>query len=420
VATFVSDVTIPDNSVIAPGQTFDKTWRMRNRGTCTWGAGYTFAFESGQAMTTNTSIQVPTTAPVATADLTVPMTAPTTTGPVQGFWQLRNPSGTPFGPRVWVLAQVSGGPAPAPPAGPTSAPCTDVATFVADVTIPDNAVVAPGQTFNKTWRLRNRGTCNWGDGYTFVFESGQAMTNITSMPVPATAPNATADLTVPMTAPTTTGPVQGFWQLRSPAGTVFGPRVWVLIQVGSGPAAAPPLAPGGQGQPAAAPPLVPTGVNLDDPARAFRIGSAVPTLAPGRAYWVLFSYDNAEEALPRPTVTVQLLNGASNGLTFDVHSPETVTGDWSGNVPIGRGTTEVLTNCREGDVNIGKCTTGNLSWTGGFGLSGTYYVRVINPTNSTVTPQLVFSGPGLTQCLPGREGSSPAMNQNLPFARVQC
>jgi hypothetical protein len=46
---------------------------------------------------------------------------------------------------------------------PTSTPegCTDIAAFVADVTIPDNTVMAPNQPFTKTWRLRNDGTCTW-------------------------------------------------------------------------------------------------------------------------------------------------------------------------------------------------------------------------------------------------------------------
>ena len=37
--------------------------------------------------------------------------------------------------------------------------CSNLATFVADVTIPDHANVGAGQSFVKTWRLRNTGTC---------------------------------------------------------------------------------------------------------------------------------------------------------------------------------------------------------------------------------------------------------------------
>ncbi len=298
---------------------------------------------------------------------------------------------------------------PAPGGATTPAPgaaCTNVGTFVSDVTVPDNSVVAPGQSFTKTWRIRNRGTCTWDGGYTLGFVSGQAMTTQASVPVPATAPGATADVSIPMTAPTTTGKVQGFWQLRSPNGVRFGPSVWVLINVGSGPAQAPAL--------------VPSGTNLDDPARARSFGSAIQSIPAGSAQWYEFAYDNADNALPRPTVTVVLLNGVTNGLTFEVYSPETLVGNWFDNKPVGRGTTEILTNCKEGDVNVGACTTNNLSWNGGFGLSGTYFVRVINDTGAAVAPQLIISGPGLSQCRGGNQASTPVTNPNGPFAQIRC
>src|SRR3990170_4187565 len=47
---FVSDVTVPDGTSFEPGTVFRKTWRIRNSGTCTWDAGYRFAFLSGDRM----------------------------------------------------------------------------------------------------------------------------------------------------------------------------------------------------------------------------------------------------------------------------------------------------------------------------------------------------------------------------------
>ncbi len=37
---FVNDVSVPDGSVLSPGQSFTKTWLVRNTGTSTWGANY--------------------------------------------------------------------------------------------------------------------------------------------------------------------------------------------------------------------------------------------------------------------------------------------------------------------------------------------------------------------------------------------
>ncbi|MCL4396344.1 MAG: NBR1-Ig-like domain-containing protein [Chloroflexi bacterium] len=303
-------------------------------------------------------------------------------------------------------------------------PCTAAATFVSDVTIPDNTVVTPGQTLTKTWRMRNAGTCTWGPGYTLAFLFGQALTSNTSVPVPVTAPGATADLSVPMTAPTTAGTVQGFWELRSPSGLFFAPPVWVRMRVASGaPAPAPTLAPGlsPASGPAQAPALVAAGTNLDDPARAMNFGTPIPSLSSGTAEWFLFNYDNGGNALPRPFVTILLLNGVTNGLGFEVYTPESVAGGWTNNKPVGRGTTEIIANCNQGGVNAGTCQTNNLSWTGGFGLNGTYYVRVVNNTGSTIVPQLIIGGPGLAQCAGAGQSSIPAnTTPGQPFAQVQC
>ncbi len=78
--TFVSDVTIPDETVISPGQSFIKTWRLRNSGSTTW-SGYNLAFVGGMQMGAPFSVSVPMTPSGATVDISVPMTAPTDRGP---------------------------------------------------------------------------------------------------------------------------------------------------------------------------------------------------------------------------------------------------------------------------------------------------------------------------------------------------
>lgn len=134
----------------------------------------------------------------------------------------------------------SPGPAvPTVPAAPTT-PCTNGATFVADVTVPDNTTIAAGETFIKIWRLHNGGTCTWGSGYQLVFKDGEAMTTLTAVPVPNTAPGATADLQVTMTSPAAAGSYSGRWELRAPSGTAL---TVVTIKINVSGAAAKPTAP---------------------------------------------------------------------------------------------------------------------------------------------------------------------------------
>ena len=125
-------------------------------------------------------------------------------------------------------------------APPVPGACTNNSAFVTDVTVPDGTNFSAGQTYNKIWKLSNTGTCAWGTGYQLVFISGEAMTSSTVVSVPATAPGATADILVPMTAPATAGDHTGSWRMRSADGAIFGQTVVVKITIPGAPPPAPP------------------------------------------------------------------------------------------------------------------------------------------------------------------------------------
>jgi len=89
---FIKDVTIPDGTNFAPGETFTKTWRLKNAGTCTW-SGYTLVFDSGDSMNGTSPITIGTVSPGQEIDLSVNLTAPSTNGSYRGYWRIRNTSG---------------------------------------------------------------------------------------------------------------------------------------------------------------------------------------------------------------------------------------------------------------------------------------------------------------------------------------
>ena len=107
----------------------------------------------------------------------------------------------------------------------------DQADFLSDLTIPDGYFVSPGQTLTKTWRLRNSGTSTWGAGYKLVFVGGEQMEAPKETMVLPTVPNATADLSVIIKAPSSEGEHTGYFQMRNPQGTYFGDKIWVKINV---------------------------------------------------------------------------------------------------------------------------------------------------------------------------------------------
>jgi hypothetical protein len=106
---------------------------------------------------------------------------------------------------------------------PTSASYCDWVSFVKDVSIPDGTTFGPGETFTKTWRLKNRGTCAWTSDYMLVFTGGSSMGGTTAVRLPGyVAPGGTVDVSVTLTAPGTPGRYTGYWSLRNPSGVIFG------------------------------------------------------------------------------------------------------------------------------------------------------------------------------------------------------
>ncbi len=127
---------------------------------------------------------------------------------------------------------------PVPPTKtPIPVPC-NAAQFIADVTIEDDEVMLPDESFYKIWRLKNVGTCTWTTDYDLVFVSGDRMDGDKEVPLTYNvAPGSTIDVAVYLTAPDEKGTYQGFWMLRSGNGSRFGfgayadQAFWVKINV---------------------------------------------------------------------------------------------------------------------------------------------------------------------------------------------
>ncbi len=98
-AAFVSDVTIPDGTLLGGGDAFTKTWRLRNTGSCSWNPSYELIFKEGDAMGGPASQQLTsgTVSPGQTVDISVDLTAPNAEGEYRGDWLIRSEDGIVFG-----------------------------------------------------------------------------------------------------------------------------------------------------------------------------------------------------------------------------------------------------------------------------------------------------------------------------------
>jgi hypothetical protein len=106
-SAYVSDVTIPDGKIIYPGESFTKTWLIKNTGTCTWNKSYAIAFVSGDAMSGKTTTLAASTGPGEQLEVSVVMIAPSAAGNYTGYWKLQNATGSSFGQAVYVQIAVS-------------------------------------------------------------------------------------------------------------------------------------------------------------------------------------------------------------------------------------------------------------------------------------------------------------------------
>ncbi len=153
---YVADLNYDDNNmknppVVAAGQAFQKGWRIRNTGACTWNSGYSLGFVQGNRPGADmggqpTAVQG-TVAPGQTYDMVVNLVAPTAPAVYQGFWQMRNAQGAAFGQRVYVGITVPSSTPPTP--APTQTPSPGI-TFTVDRTD-----IRQGECVTFTWNVTN-------------------------------------------------------------------------------------------------------------------------------------------------------------------------------------------------------------------------------------------------------------------------
>ncbi len=153
----------------------------------------------------------------------------------------RSPQGPP--PDVFIPPPVEeatvvalGTATPQGSARPTpTPPCVNSLTYLEDVTIPDGTVVAPGETLDKQWRVRNSGTCNWDERYRLKLVDGIAMGVEETLPLYPARAGAEAVLRILFTAPDKPGVYISTWQAVDPQGNYFGDPIYIQIRVAESP-----------------------------------------------------------------------------------------------------------------------------------------------------------------------------------------
>jgi len=109
---YIEDLTIPDGTIVAPGETIVKRWSVQNSGTCDWGPDYRLVHISGEGLTGPDEVALYPAVAGSDAVWQVVLQAPMETGTYHSRWQARAPDGTFFGEEVYVVVTVAAGPTP--------------------------------------------------------------------------------------------------------------------------------------------------------------------------------------------------------------------------------------------------------------------------------------------------------------------
>ncbi len=120
-AFFLEDLSIPDGTVVLPGQSLDKRWSVLNSGTCDWGPGYHLVRIGDDPLDGKDEIALYPARAGATAIWQVILNAPLEPGDYLSRWQARTPEGSLFGDEVFLFVSVRE-PTPTPRSEPSPTP----------------------------------------------------------------------------------------------------------------------------------------------------------------------------------------------------------------------------------------------------------------------------------------------------------
>ena len=100
--TFLNDLTIPDGTIVQPGEHLDKRWQVENSGDCNWMSDYRLRLVSGPAMEVPVEQALYPARGGVQAELRMVFTAPEEAGLYRSAWQAYNSQGEAFGDPFFI------------------------------------------------------------------------------------------------------------------------------------------------------------------------------------------------------------------------------------------------------------------------------------------------------------------------------
>ena len=105
--SFLNDITIPDDTTVAPGSPIDKQWLVQNTGTCNWDSTYHLKWIGGDTMSAAEEQALYPARAGTQATLRILFTAPAIEDTYESAWQAAGPDGNVFGDLIFIKIVVS-------------------------------------------------------------------------------------------------------------------------------------------------------------------------------------------------------------------------------------------------------------------------------------------------------------------------
>lgn len=114
---------------------------------------------------------------------------------------------------------------------PINESCTNILSFLDDVTVEDGATFLPNDSIDKQWLIKNDGTCDWDSTYKIKWVGGDPMNANTEQSLYPARAGTQATLRIIFIAPAIAGEYESAWQAVDPDGNFFGDLVFIKIEV---------------------------------------------------------------------------------------------------------------------------------------------------------------------------------------------
>ena len=112
-----------------------------------------------------------------------------------------------------------------------AAACVNGLTFISDLTIVDNTLVAPGSRLDKQWLVQNSGTCNWDSRYRLRLVNDVPLGALPEQALYPARAGLQAAIQIIFTAPLDAGSYTSEWQAFDISGVPFGDSFYIKVVV---------------------------------------------------------------------------------------------------------------------------------------------------------------------------------------------